>query len=153
MTKKLPKSIKRLYHISPIENIVSIQYNGLGGEEKFLFRDATITNIYHQAITGETVPMTVRDAIATNQLGLRDKYAIFSVDISLIRDTLKNDNVGECTAPLQYFTDAEIIPQMVKFIGIIPNQLTRNKHDIWHNLPIQVLRKKDIEILDDTPLN
>lgn len=153
MKKNLSKSIKRLYHISPIENIVSIQYNGLGGEEKFLFRDATITNIYHQAITGETVPMTVRDAIATTQLGLRDKYAIFSVDISSIRDTLKNDNVGEYTASLQYYTDAEITPTMVKFIGIIPNQLTRNKHHIAHNLPIHILSKKDIKILDDTPLN
>lgn len=144
--------MRYLYHITDIQNIENIKNNGLKGDMKFLFKDATITNMYHYYETSECCPMTVRDSIARDQLNLCDKYAIFRVDISSIRDTLEADNVAEFTAQYQFFTRSEITSDMVKFIGIIPNQLTRGKYETQNNLPIQSLTKRAITQLDDSPL-
>ena len=139
---------KYLYHITPIENIDSIQKKGIKGKEKFLFKDAIITNIYHLRESGEKVPMTVRDAIATNQVGLWDKYAVFRVDISSIKNNLEKDLVAEFTSSFQFMTTAEITPDMVKFIGIFPNQFIRRNYNFFDNFPVNYYTKKEIRRLN-----
>ena len=103
--------VKRLFHISPVENLESIKEKGLllnDDGELFLF-DETDVKYY---IFGT---FKVSELIACNQLGLKD-YIVVEVEVD--DKELIGDAVAECTRDYQYISYEPIEPSQIKSITI-----------------------------------
>ena len=101
--------VKRLFHISPIENLESIKEKGLllnEDGELFLFDESTIK--YY--MFGE---FKVSELIAWNQLFL-DNYIVVEVEVEM--DNLVNDAVAEVTRDYQYIYYKPISVNCIKNI-------------------------------------
>ena len=101
--------VRRLYHISPIENLESIKKNGLrlnDDGELFLYDETDIK--YYMFGT-----FKVSELIACNQLGLKD-YIVVEVEVEM--DDLIGDDVAEITREYQYISYEPIEPNKIKSI-------------------------------------
>lgn len=103
--------VKRLFHISPIDNLDSIKEKGLllnDDGELFLFDETDFK--YYKFGT-----FKVSELIACNQLGLKD-YIVVEVEVEM--DDLIGDDVAECTRDYQYISYEPIEPNKIKSITI-----------------------------------
>lgn len=103
--------VKRLFHISPVENLESIKEKGLllnDDGELFLFDETDFK--YYMFGT-----FKVSELIACNQLGLKD-YIVVEVEVEM--DDLIGDDVAECTRDYQYISYEPIEPNKIKSITI-----------------------------------
>lgn len=103
--------VKRLFHISPIDNLESIKEKGLllnDDGELFLFDETDFK--YYKFGT-----FKVSELIACNQLGLKD-YIVVEVEVEM--DDLIGDDVAECTRDYQYISYEPIEPNKIKSITI-----------------------------------
>lgn len=103
--------IKRLFHISPVENLESIKEKGLllnDDGELFLFDETDFK--YYKFGT-----FKVSELIACNQLGLKD-YIVVEVEVD--DKALIGDAVAECTRDYQYISHNHIPPSSIKSITI-----------------------------------
>jgi hypothetical protein len=103
--------IKRLFHISPIDNLESIKEKGLllnDDGELFLFDETDFK--YYKFGT-----FKVSELIAWNQLFLKD-YIVVEVEVEM--DDLIGDAVAECTRDYQYISYEPIEPNKIKSITI-----------------------------------
>ena len=103
--------VKRLFHISPVENLESIKEKGLllnDDGELFLFDETDFK--YYKFGT-----FKVSELIAWNQLFLKD-YIVVEVEVEM--DDLIGDDVAECTRDYQYISHNPIAPSQIKSITI-----------------------------------
>lgn len=103
--------IKRLFHISPVDNLESIKEKGLLLNEYgalFLFEENDFE--YYKFGT-----FKVSELIAWNQLGLKD-YIVVEIEVEI--DDLIGDDVAECTRDYQYICETPIPPSSIKSITI-----------------------------------
>lgn len=103
--------VKRLYHISPIENLDSIKEKGLllnDDGELFLYDETDIK--YYMFGT-----FKVSELIAWNQLFLKD-YIVVEVEVD--DKGLIGDAVAEITRDYQYISYEPIEPNKIKNITI-----------------------------------
>ena len=103
--------VKRLFHISPIDNLESIKEKGLllnDDGELFLFDETDVK--YYMFGT-----FKVSELIACNQLGLKD-YIVVEVEVD--DKGLISDDVAECTRDYQYISYNPIEPNKIKSITI-----------------------------------
>lgn len=103
--------VKRLFHISPIENLESIKEKGLllnEYGELFLFDETDVK--YYKFGT-----FKVSELIACNQLGLKD-YIVVEVEVD--DKGLIGDDVAEITRDYQYISYEPIEPNKIKSITI-----------------------------------
>ena len=103
--------VRRLYHISPIENLESIKKNGLrlnDDGELFLYDETDIK--YYMFGTYK-----VSELIAWNQLFLKD-YIVVEVEVD--DKGLIGDAVAEVTRDYQYISYEPIEPNKIKSITI-----------------------------------
>lgn len=103
--------VKRLFHISPVENLESIKEKGLllnDDGELFLFDETDFK--YYKFGT-----FKVSELIACNQLGLKD-YIVVEVEVD--DKGLIGDDVAECTRDYQYISHNPIEPSQIKSITI-----------------------------------
>jgi hypothetical protein len=103
--------IKRLFHISTIDNLESIKEKGLllnDDGELFLFDETDFK--YYKFGT-----FKVSELIAWNQLFLKD-YIVVEVEVEM--DDLIGDDVAECTRDYQYISYEPIEPNKIKSITI-----------------------------------
>lgn len=103
--------VKRLFHISPVENLESIKEKGLllnDDGELFLFDETDFK--YYKFGT-----FKVSELIAWNQLFLKD-YIVVEVEVEM--DDLIGDAVAECTRDYQYISYEPIEPNKIKSITI-----------------------------------
>lgn len=103
--------VKRLFHISPIDNLESIKEKGLllnDDGELFLFDETDFK--YYKFGT-----FKVSELIACNQLGLKD-YIVVEVEVEM--DDLIGDDVAEITRDYQYISYEPIEPNKIKSITI-----------------------------------
>lgn len=103
--------VKRLFHISPVENLESIKEKGLllnDDGELFLFDETDFK--YYKFGT-----FKVSELIAWNQLFLKD-YIVVEVEVEM--DDLIGDDVAECTRDYQYISHNPIPPSSIKSITI-----------------------------------
>lgn len=103
--------VKRLFHISPVENLESIKEKGLllnDDGELFLFDETDFK--YYKFGT-----FKVSELIAWNQLFLKD-YIVVEVEVEM--DDLIGDDVAECTRDYQYISYEPIEPNKIKSITI-----------------------------------
>lgn len=78
---------EKLYHITPIENMSSIQEEGIRAGE-----DGYIYFITEKHIAG---------LVAKNQIFLEDSFSLFEINPEYLSNKLEADNVGEITAKWQ----------------------------------------------------
>lgn len=105
--------LKRLFHISPIDNLDSIKEKGLllnDDGELFLFDETDFK--YYKFGT-----FKVSELIACNQLGLKD-YIVVEVEVEIDLDDLICDDVAECTRDYQYICETPIPPSSIKSITV-----------------------------------
>jgi hypothetical protein len=103
--------VKRLYHISPIENLDSIKEKGLllnDDGELFLYDETDIK--YYMFGT-----FKVSELIAWNQLFLKD-YIVVEVEVD--DKGLIGDAVAEVTRDYQYISYNPIEPSQIKSITV-----------------------------------
>jgi hypothetical protein len=103
--------LKRLFHISPIDNLESIKEKGLllnDDGELFLFDETDFK--YYKFGT-----FKVSELIACNQLFLKD-YIVVEVEVD--DKELIGDAVAECTRDYQYISYYPIEPSQIKSITI-----------------------------------
>lgn len=103
--------VRRLFHISPIENLESIKEKGLllnDDGELFLYDEAEIK--YYMFGT-----FKVSELIAWNQLSLKD-YIVVEVEVEM--DDLIGDAVAEITRGFQYISYNPIEPSQIKSITV-----------------------------------
>ena len=103
--------VRRLFHISPIENLESIKEKGLllnYDGELFLYDEAEIK--YYMFGT-----FKVSELIAWNQLSLKD-YIVVEVEVD--DKGLIGDAVAEITRDYQYISYEPIVPNKIKSITI-----------------------------------
>ena len=103
--------VKRLFHISPVENLESIKEKGLllnDDGELFLFDETDFK--YYKFGT-----FKVSELIAWNQLFLKD-YIVVEVEVD--DKELIGDAVAECTRDYQYISHNPIAPSQIKSITI-----------------------------------
>ena len=101
--------VKRLFHISPVDNLESIKEKGLllnDDGELFLFDETDFK--YYKFGT-----FKVSELIACNQLGLKD-YIVVEVEVEM--DYLIGDAVAEVTRDYQYISYYPIEPSQIKSI-------------------------------------
>ena len=105
--------IKRLFHISPVDNLESIKEKGLLLNDDgalFLFEENDFE--YYKFGT-----FKVSELIAWNQLFLKD-YIVVEVEVEVEMDDLICDDVAECTRDYQYICETPIPPSSIKNITI-----------------------------------
>lgn len=103
--------VRRLFHISPIDNMESIKKRGLmlnQEDELFLYDEADIK--YYMFGTYK-----VSELIAWNQLFLKD-YIVVEVEVD--DKGLIGDDVAEITRDYQYISYESIEPSQIKNITI-----------------------------------
>ena len=103
--------VRRLFHISPIENMESIKKRGLmlnQEDELFLYDEADIK--YYSFGT-----FKVSELIAWNQLFLKD-YIVVEVEVD--DKYLIGDAVAEVTRDYQYISYEPIEPSKIKSITV-----------------------------------
>ena len=103
--------VRRLFHISPIENLESIKEKGLllnDDGELFLYDESDIK--YYMFGT-----FKVSELIAWNQLGLKD-YIVVEVEVD--DKGLIGDAVAEITRDYQYISYEPIEPSQIKSITV-----------------------------------
>lgn len=111
--------LKRLFHISPIDNLDSIKEKGLllnDDGELFLFDETDFK--YYKFGT-----FKVSELIACNQLGLKD-YIVVEVEVD--DKELIGDDVAECTRDYQYISYEPIEPNKIKSITIGSSEIYIN---------------------------
>ena len=103
--------VRRLFHISPVENMESIKKRGLmlnQEDELFLYDEAMIQ--YYMFGTYK-----VSELIAWNQLFLKD-YIVVEVEVD--DKGLIGDDVAEITRDYQYISYEPIEPNKIKSITV-----------------------------------
>ena len=103
--------VKRLFHISPVENLESIKEKGLllnDDGELFLFDETDVKYFMFGTFK-------VSELIACNQLGLKD-YIVVEVEVD--DKGLIGDDVAEITRDYQYISYEPIEPNKIKSITI-----------------------------------
>lgn len=103
--------VKRLFHISPVENLESIKEKGLllnDDGELFLFDETDFKYFMFGTFK-------VSELIACNQLFLKD-YIVVEVEVD--DKELIGDAVAECTRDYQYISHNPIPPSSIKSITI-----------------------------------
>lgn len=101
--------VKRLFHISPVENLESIKEKGLllnDDGELFLFDETDVKYFMFGTFK-------VSELIACNQLGLKD-YIVVEVEVD--DKGLIGDDVAEITRDYQYISYEPIAPSQIKSI-------------------------------------
>lgn len=102
------------YHITHLSRIKSIIKNGLVANADgviFVFDNFRITDVFGDK-------NYISDLIAHNQIGLRDKYAMFEIDIKGIMNKIIPDNVAETSSAFQYFIRQSVIrPEFIALFG------------------------------------
>ena len=120
--------MRKLYHITIIENVQSILENGLkampydeaGTKGVFLFDEKTfyypmaLCNADGSINTRYRPTWTVADKIALTQVGLK-QFAMLEVTVD--ENRLINDNVGEWTASEQFIHHGDIDPAAIELNG------------------------------------
>lgn len=111
----------KLYHITKVENVESIEKNGLVPKDGKVFLFDRVSTPYCEGLyrfdkwSTNMRDIEVEQIIAKTQLLIKGSYALFEVDVDGLK--LEDDNCLESISKYEKYYEGTIEPSRIKYVG------------------------------------